>query len=223
MNIVAVNGSPHGAKGATAILLAELVRSARAAGADVTTLELSDGTVGPCRACDTCHRVGTCPIKDDLARFRDPILAADAVVLASPNYLFSVSAQMKCFMDRCCGPLHMVALRGKYAAAVVSSGGEESGEVERYLLRFLRAFGASTVGSVGASAMELLDPARRPAARRAAAQLGADLVAAVAAKKSYPDQAAEQTAFAERMKAIVRFQKDRWTYEYQQWESRRWV
>ncbi|MCY2926717.1 MAG: flavodoxin family protein, partial [Planctomycetota bacterium] len=194
MKLVTINGSPHGAKGATAILVSALSEGARAAGADLQALELSQASVTACRACDACHRTGACPVKDDLAGFRDPMLAADAVVLASPNYLFSVSAQMKCFMDRCCGPLHLAALRGKYAAAVVSSGGEESFEVERYLLRFLRAFGAGTVGSVGASAMVLFDPSARPAAERAARDLGGAIVAAVAARATYPDQVGEQAA-----------------------------
>jgi multimeric flavodoxin WrbA len=222
MNIVAVNGSPHGMKGATAVLLSEVTRAAQAAGAAVTTLLLADGVVGPCRACDTCHRVGTCPIKDDFATYRDPLLAADGVILASPNYLFSVSGQMKCFMDRCGGPLHLVALRNKYSAAVVSSGGGESADVETYLLRYLRAFGAWTVGSVAAPAAALFDPGMRPKALAPAAQLGADLAQAIAARKVYADQAVEQVAFAERMKGLVRFRKDQWTYEYQQWESRGW-
>lgn len=223
MNILAVNGSPHASRGTTAVLLAEVLRAAEAAGASATTLDLASAKIGPCRACDTCHSVGACPVKDDFPMFRDALLAADAIVLASPNYLFSVSGQMKCFMDRCCGPLHMVALRGKYAAAVVSSGGEESAEVESYLLRFLRAFGAWTVGSVGASAASLFDPAARAALLQNAARLGADIVEAVRTRKTYPAQAPEQAAFAERMKQIVHFRKDQWRYEYGVWEQRGWV
>src|ERR1035437_6894288 len=112
MNIVAINGSPHGAKGTTGSLLSEVTKAAEAAGANVATLVVSDYQVNPCRACDVCHRTGTCVIEDDFARFRRPLLAADGIILASPNYLSSVSAQLKAVMDRCCGLLHCQALRG---------------------------------------------------------------------------------------------------------------
>ena len=76
-------------------MLSEVTRSAHGAGAEVTTLVVSDYQVDPCRACDVCHRTGTCAIKDDSTRFKEALLAADEIILASPNYLSSVSAQLK--------------------------------------------------------------------------------------------------------------------------------
>jgi len=223
MNVVAINGSPHGMKGTTGLLLSAVIKSARAAGATVTTLLLADYNVGPCRACDACHKAGACPIKDDFARFRAPMVAADGVILASPNYISSVSAQMKALMDRCCGLLHCQAFKGKYSAAVVTSGGSESKEVEDYILGFLRAMGSWTVGGVGASAAALLNPAARPKALEAAAELGSGLTQAIASRKTYAEQVPEQSAFAERMKQLVRSRKDQWVYEYEYWNSRGWT
>ena len=219
MNIVAINGSPHGAKGTTGLMLSEAARSAQAAGAEVTTLVVSDCQVNPCRACDVCHRTGTCPIDDDFGRFKDALLAADGIILASPNYLSSVSAQLKAVMDRCCGPLHCNALRGKYAAAVVTSGGGGQEQVEEYILGFLRNMGCWTVGGAGATAAALAAAATRPAALEAAARLGAELTQAISSRATYPEQEAQRSAFAQRMKQLVMARSDEWTYEADYWQS----
>ncbi len=220
MNIVAINGSPHGPKGTTGSLLSEATKAAEAAGATITTLVVSDCQVAPCRACDVCHRTGTCAIEDDFHRFKDALLAADGIILASPNYLSSVSAQLKAVMDRCCGLLHCQALRGKYSAAIVTSGGGGQEQVQEYLLGFLRNMGCWTVGGTGATAATLAHAATRPAALQAAAKLGAELVEAISSGVTYPEQQAQQSASAERMKQLVSARSDEWTYEADYWRSR---
>lgn len=223
MNILAVNGSPHGAKGTTGLLLSEAIRSAQAAGAEATTLVVSDYQVNPCRACDVCHSTGACAIKDDFPRFKEGLLAADGIILASPNYISSVSAQLKAVMDRCCGLLHCLALRGKHSAAVVTSGGGGQEQVQEYILSFLRIMGSWTVGGAGAAAATLSNPATRPAALQAAAELGTELVQAIRSGATYPEQQAQQSAFAQRMKQLVSSRSDEWTYEADYWRSRGWL
>ncbi|HUU22835.1 MAG TPA: flavodoxin family protein [Phycisphaerae bacterium] len=220
MDIVAINGSPHGPKGTTGSLLSEAAKAAEAAGATVATLVVSDYQVNPCRACDVCHRTGSCPIDDDFHRFKDALLAADGIILASPNYLSSVSAQLKAVMDRCCGLLHCQVLRDKHAAAIVTSGGGGEEQVQEYVLGFLRNMGCWTVGAAGAPAGMLADPATRPAALQAAAKLGADLVEAISAGATYPEQQAQRSAFAQRMRQLVIARGDEWTYEADYWRSR---
>ena len=223
MNILAINGSPHGEKGTTGMLLAEVVREAQAAGASVTTLNVVDNKVGPCLACDSCHKTGRCPVEDDFPCFRDALLLADGVILASPNYLVSVTAQLKAVMDRCCGLLHCLALKNKYSVAVVTSGGGGCKEVEDYMLAFLRHMGSWTVGSTGATAAMLQSPPERARALEAAGGLGKTLVQAIRQRRTYPDQLADQNAFAQRMKQLVEFRKDLWAYEYEYWKSRGWL
>ncbi len=65
-------------------MLAEVVRAAHQAGAETTVLELAGRKVGPCVACDACHKTGQCPIPDDFATFRDAMLAADGVYPGQP-------------------------------------------------------------------------------------------------------------------------------------------
>ena len=223
MKIAAILGSPHGVKGATGTLLAELVRGAQEAGAEATVLSLAELDVSPCRACDACHKTGVCPQKDDFNTIRSAMLEADGIVLASPNYIVSVSAQMKALFDRCCGLLHCQALRGKYAAAIETSGGTGGQEVQQYILRFERMLGCWTVGSVGATGMQMADPAGRQQVLAAAAGLGGALVGAIRQGQTFPEQVPQRRAFFERMKALMQSRGDAWPYEHQQWKSNGWL
>jgi multimeric flavodoxin WrbA len=219
MRIVAIMGSPHGMKGNTGALLGPLVEGAASAGAEVQTFLLGQMNVKPCRACDCCHRTGTCGVDDDFETIRSAIAAADGVVLASPNYIFSASAQMKAFMDRCCGPLHLQAFEGKHAAVVVTSGGPESSEVEKYLLRFLGSLGLWTVGSMGAEARDLVDPVERLELLSAAGRLGWRLAEAIRRKETFPEQEPLHRAFQERMRMLITMRQGEWAFEYQYWKA----
>jgi len=219
MKITAILGSPHGMKGNTAGLLDALVRSAAAAGAEVEVMSLTDYDVRPCRGCDACHKVGKCVIDDDFHTLHDAMVAADGVVIASPNYIFSVSAQLKALMDRCCGPIHLQELTGRYGAAVVTSGASGSEDVEQYIQRFLQGVGCWTVGGVGASMAEIYGPDGGQASRRRAAKLGTDLVEAIRAGEVPADQKPGREAFFQRMKGLVTAMKDSWPYEYDYWKA----
>ena len=223
MKIVAIIGSPHGMNGNTGTLLEGMLQSMRKAGADVDTYALSSLNVQPCRGCDCCHIHGTCAIDDDYSTLRSALAAADGLVLASPNYIFSVSAQMKAMLDRCCGLLHQQAISGKYAAAVVTSGGPGSEQVEDYLLRFLRSLGYTTVGSTSALGWQLRADATKAGPMSAAAELGTRLVEAIREQTVFPEQAEERQAFLARMQELVRSMKDHWRYEYEYWAATRGV
>lgn len=220
MNMVAIQGSPHGMQGNTGRLLSAVVEGAEKAGADVEVFCLGDLNIAPCRACDACHRTGECAIGDDYQQVRDALLGADAIVFASPNYISNVTAQMKALFDRLCGPLHVNALRGKHAAAVVTAGSAEIAAVAEYMLSYLRRLGCWTVGSVGAEARQLTEPESCAEVLEQATALGARLVEAAAHNEHYPDQEAEIQAAAEHMRRLVLSRRDHWPYEYEVWQAR---
>lgn len=219
MKIVAIMGSPLGMKGNTGALLNGVIAGCKAAGADVSTLELCRLKIGPCKGCGRCHATGECNIKDDYAKVKKAMVEADGIMLASPNYISSVTAQMKALFDRSSSILHCQAFEGKYGIAVVTSGGPESKEVEDYILHFLRNLGCWTVGSIGAEARKIADEKARAEALAAAGALGEQFVEAIRDKKTYPEQAQARRAFFERMKMIVTMNKDNWPYEYGYWKS----
>ena len=129
MKIVAIIASPRGMQGNTGRLLEEVLAGIHETGAETEILSLKSLDVKPCVACDICHKTGICNIRDDYEGIKEKLLACDGFILASPNYIFSVTAQMKALFDRCNGLVHCMALEGKYAAVVETSGGGEDQEV----------------------------------------------------------------------------------------------
>jgi multimeric flavodoxin WrbA len=99
--ILVVIGSPR-RRGNSAALAERVAKSAAAAGAAVETVFLQELEIKPCTACNACRKKKTrgCVIRDAMQPLYPKIRAADAIVIASPVYWFTVSAQTKLFMDR---------------------------------------------------------------------------------------------------------------------------
>jgi len=103
MKILAINGSPRGKKSNTDRILQPFLEGAREAGAETETVYLKDKTINPCIGCFTCwtKTPGVCIHKnDDMPALLEKLIEADIVVYATPLYVFTVTAQMKAFMDR---------------------------------------------------------------------------------------------------------------------------
>jgi len=98
--IVILKGSPR-ENGNSAILADQAAAGARQAGASVETYSLHNMDIRPCDNCDVCRETdGVCIIKDDMQILYPRLLAADGILIATPIYWFSVSAQTKLFIDR---------------------------------------------------------------------------------------------------------------------------
>ncbi len=76
-------------------------------GAEVELLLLRKMDIRMCRGCLTCEeggkdRKGICKIKDDMTEVYPKLIAADAIVLATPGYFEMLSGLLKNFLDRTC-------------------------------------------------------------------------------------------------------------------------
>jgi len=221
MKIISLLGSPHGLKGNTARLLQIVLEGAEASGAQNETIILKGNTVRPCKGCDACHKKGTCEQKDEFEGIKQKIIRADGLILASPNYIFSVSAQMKAFMDRCCGVVHCLGFDGKYGAAVVTSGGGDETSIAEYMNHFLMITGIMPIGSVWATMGALTDDRFPDEIRERAFALGEKLVKAWQYKERPTDRVDTMQAFHDRMKALIQYRKEEWPYEYEYWVKHR--
>jgi len=220
MKIIAINGSPRGMGGTTGRLLDEVITGVIQAGAEVEIVCLAETPIKPCVACDACHRVGTCPLKDDYEIIKDKLLAADGFILASPNYIFSVSAQMKALFDRCNGLVHCTVLEGKYALLVETSGGGGDEEVLEYMERLVHSLGALSVGGIGSPGAGPRQFPDQEALFEKARALGRELCASVRERRAYPEQDAVRLAFKERMRQLISFMGEYWPYEKEFWAKR---
>ncbi len=220
MNILAIMGSPHGMQGNTGRLLDEVLAGVRQVGGEVEVVSLSTSKVLPCVSCDVCHRTGTCHISDDFGAIRAKLQACHGFILASPNYIFSVTAQMKALFDRCSNIIHCVSLEGKYGAVVETSGGGEDEEVIRYMERFVGTVGAQSVGGIGSAMAGFRAFPDEAALFARARELGANLCRCIREKRHFPEQDAYRNAFKARMKGLVEYRQKEWTYEYEYWQAR---
>ncbi len=100
MKILGLSGSPRRG-GNTELLLDRALEGAKARGADVEKLVLSDLKLHPCRHCDGCARTGLCVIEDDMQPLYDRFRTLDALILATPVFFMGPPAQTKSMMDRC--------------------------------------------------------------------------------------------------------------------------
>ncbi|MCR3922337.1 MAG: flavodoxin family protein [Firmicutes bacterium] len=99
MLVLGVAGSPR-RNGNTEILLDEALAGARDAGAEVEKVVLSTLSFSPCISCGACAKTGICALKDDMQDVYEKITAADALIFASPNYFYHLSAWAKATIDR---------------------------------------------------------------------------------------------------------------------------
>jgi multimeric flavodoxin WrbA len=219
MNILAIIGSPHGMQGNTGRLLDEVLVGVRETGGNVDLVSLTTQKVLPCVACDACHKTGTCIINDDFETIKRKLLLCDAFILASPNYIFNVTAQMKALFDRCGGLIHLMALEGKYGVAVETSGGGEDEAVLKYMEQFISVLGARVVGSIGSPMAGIRTFPDEETLYDRARELGGELCRAVREKIQFPEQDDIHNAFKERMRWLMFYQKDVWKFEYEAWQA----
>ncbi len=98
--IIGVVGSPRKG-GNTEILTKEALRAAAGEGAETELITLAGKNIKPCDGCRQCREKSVdCHIKDDLEPIFRKVLAADGLILATPVYIGSATAQTTAFMDR---------------------------------------------------------------------------------------------------------------------------
>jgi len=100
MNIIAILGSPRRG-GNSELLLDEAIAGVRSSGARVEKIVLSELKFVPCQNCGGCDKTGICIVKDDMQPIYKKLKSADGIILASPIFFGSISAQAKAMIDRC--------------------------------------------------------------------------------------------------------------------------
>jgi multimeric flavodoxin WrbA len=178
--VMIVIGSPR-KKGNSSVLSKQVAAGAKAGAAKVETFFLHDMNIKPCTACDSCRRntKTDCVIQDDMQILYPKLKSADAIVIASPIYWFSVSAQTKLFMDRWygLGDDEGYALAGKRFGIVLVYAAEDpfvSGAVNalRMFQDSLRFMKAEIVGMVYGSAWKAGEIRKNKALMEEAYELG---------------------------------------------------
>ncbi len=160
MKIVGICGSPR--KGNTEWMLAQVMGEASRNGAETETLLLRKMDIKMCLGCLSCEvggkeRRGNCKIRDDMVEVYPKLLAADAMVLATPGYFEMLSGLLKNFLDRTCAI--WPRLEGKRIAGLAVAE-EETGQAIQNFKTYASLCKMVWVGSVKTLAKEPGDAAK---------------------------------------------------------------
>jgi multimeric flavodoxin WrbA len=99
--VLVLSASPR--KGGNSDLLCDqFMLGARDAGNQTEKIFLKDKEIGHCTGCGSCYTSHKCVQKDDMAEVLEKMIAADAIVMATPVYFYTMNGQMKTLIDRTC-------------------------------------------------------------------------------------------------------------------------
>lgn len=98
--VLILSGSPR--KGGNSdILCDEFAKGALAAGNEVEKIFVAEKKIAPCTGCYFCkNHGGRCALNDGMDEILQKIIDCDTLVLSSPVYFYSISAQLKAVIDR---------------------------------------------------------------------------------------------------------------------------
>lgn len=107
--------------------------------------------INSCTGCCTCFGKGVCVMdgRDNFDRVKEDILESDFIILVSPVYAHSVTADMKLFIDRISYWLHLFRLAGKKSMAISVSSTNGNDYVNAYLKKILELAGTQVIGTLG--------------------------------------------------------------------------
>lgn len=99
MGTLIILGSPR-KKGNSETLVQAVAEGLESSGETVEYVRLNELSMRPCQGCGGCDKTGTCVIDDDLKDVYSLVDRADRIIMTTPVYFYTVSAQLKIFMDR---------------------------------------------------------------------------------------------------------------------------
>jgi len=125
MNILVLLGSPR-KNGNTEMLADAFIEGAQKSGNTVEKVCLRELKINGCLGCGYCKRNnGQCLQKDDMEGVYKLINEADMLVLATPVYFYTMSAQLKAAIDRLYAK-HNFEMRIRKCALLSAAADDES-------------------------------------------------------------------------------------------------
>lgn len=122
-NVLIISGSPR-KDGNSETLCKQFAKGAGEAGHTVEFFRLAELHIDYCSACYACKKIGHCIKEDDMGLVLEKMRRADVIVLSTPVYFYSMSAQMKTMIDRTLGGAQTPGLENKdfYLIATAAAG-----------------------------------------------------------------------------------------------------
>jgi multimeric flavodoxin WrbA len=99
VKVLGIYGSPR-KDGNTDLLLDRILEGSREAGAVISSIYARKLKISGCLECGGCDDTGECVVHDDMDTVYPLLQEANVIFLASPNFFYNVTAQLKLLIDR---------------------------------------------------------------------------------------------------------------------------
>lgn len=97
--VVVISSTPR-IGGNSEVLAKQFCKGAEAGGNQVEFVSLRDYNIKYCIGCYACRCIGKCVFGDGMDKIAEKLINADVIVFATPVYFYSMSGQLKVFIDR---------------------------------------------------------------------------------------------------------------------------
>lgn len=97
--VLVLEGSPRRG-GNSQVLMDAVARGIVRGGGSVERIRVAELRLAPCIGCGGCDKSGHCVVKDEMTGLYEKIVAAHRLLLVSPIYFYSLTAQLKAVIDR---------------------------------------------------------------------------------------------------------------------------
>ena len=135
--VLILSGSPR--KGGNSdILCDQFAKGALEQGNEVEKIFVAEKKIAPCSGCYFCRKSGgRCALNDDMGEILQKIIDCDVLVLSSPVYFYSMSAQLKAVIDRTVARWTEIANKELY---YITTAAEEDEDTMDGTLACMRGF-----------------------------------------------------------------------------------
>ena len=99
MKVLLFNGSPH-KNGCTYVALEEIANTLKEEGIESEIYQIGTESIGACKACYACRKIGKCVIDDKVNDFVEYAKDFDGFVFGSPVHYASACGGVTAFLDR---------------------------------------------------------------------------------------------------------------------------
>jgi multimeric flavodoxin WrbA len=127
MRILGISGTPRD-HGNSEILLDFALKPFGQNGWDVKKVLISEKKINPCKGCDNCHATGICCIDDDMKEVIDDFRCCNALIIATPVYYRTPTAQLIALFQRHYSVKNERPLQGKCGGAIAVGRGTGGGQ-----------------------------------------------------------------------------------------------
>lgn len=109
-------------------LCEEFFKGAKDSGNYAEKIFLRDKHINYCTGCGLCNtnNYTACSQKDDMAEILEKMINADVIVMATPVYFYTMDAQMKTLIDRCCARYTHISNKDFYFIATAADSRKQA-------------------------------------------------------------------------------------------------